>query len=508
MTHHVRLETFRWWQNHWLILAAALASGLPLLLPTVPPLVDVPGHMGRYAIQLGLAGPQATGWYDFHWALIGNLGVDLLTQALAPLLGLEYAVKIIVILIPVLLVAGFLLAAREVHGRLPPTALLAAPLAYAFPFQFGFINFTLSVALAFLVLPLWMRLGASGRLHLRTLLFLPLSVLLWITHIYGFGLFGILAFSVELWRVRSWRAGLHCLVLVAPVGLTLATRSDVGGVNTVDWFNWTRKWDWAQMILRDRWEMFDKGSVLLLAIAPLIALFWRGLRWWGPLGFASLLFTLLFLLMPRILLGSAYADMRLLPFALACALLSISAGPRLSPRLEQGIALFALAFFGVRTAGTFVSLDQIEQRQSAAWAALPHIPRGAKVLTFVGQPCARLWAKDRLEHVPSMALVRRGAFANDQWDVVGSQLVRVRLLGGTKWTNDPSQLVTPVRCRPDWRPMAEAVATFPRDQFDWLWIVSKPTNVILDERGLVPVWRHGPDTVYRILHSASANRFQ
>ncbi|MFO3796683.1 MAG: S1C family serine protease, partial [Anaerolineales bacterium] len=35
--------------------------------------------------------------------------------------------------------------AREVHGRIPPTALFALPLAYSYPFQFGFVNFALSI---------------------------------------------------------------------------------------------------------------------------------------------------------------------------------------------------------------------------------------------------------------------------------------------------------------------------------------------------------------------------
>jgi hypothetical protein len=73
----------------------------------------------------------AAQYYDYHWAPIGNLGVDLLVIPLGPLLGLEPAVKLIVLLIPPMTVAGFLWVAREVHGRLPPTALFALPFATA-----------------------------------------------------------------------------------------------------------------------------------------------------------------------------------------------------------------------------------------------------------------------------------------------------------------------------------------------------------------------------------------
>ena len=40
-------------------------------------------------------------YYSYHWAAIGNLGVDLLVMGLGPLIGLKPAVKLIVLTIPV-----------------------------------------------------------------------------------------------------------------------------------------------------------------------------------------------------------------------------------------------------------------------------------------------------------------------------------------------------------------------------------------------------------------------
>ncbi|MBX9860836.1 MAG: hypothetical protein K2Y20_14800, partial [Sphingomonas sp.] len=125
---------------------AAIAA-IPLLWPTIPPLVDLPGHMSRYRVQLSAdQAPWLLDWYDFKWSLIGNLGFDLLIIPLAPIFGLELSVKLLVIAIPVLTVTGLLWIAREVHGRVPATALFALPLAYSFPLHFGFVNFALSMA--------------------------------------------------------------------------------------------------------------------------------------------------------------------------------------------------------------------------------------------------------------------------------------------------------------------------------------------------------------------------
>ena len=52
---------------------------------------------------------SVSAYYEYDWAPIGNLGVDVLVQLLGPILGLEAAVKLIIMSIPALTVAGFLL---------------------------------------------------------------------------------------------------------------------------------------------------------------------------------------------------------------------------------------------------------------------------------------------------------------------------------------------------------------------------------------------------------------
>ena len=169
-----------------------------------PTLVDLFGHMGRYRVELDL---NHSSWlqqyYNYHWAAIGNLGVDLLVIPLGQLLGLEPAVKLIVVTIPPMTAAGFLWVAREVHGRVPPTAFFALPFIYGYPFMFGFVNFALSVALAFLAFGLWLRLGRLERTVIREWLFVPISLVVFFAHTYGWGLLGLMCFSADAVRLHD-----------------------------------------------------------------------------------------------------------------------------------------------------------------------------------------------------------------------------------------------------------------------------------------------------------------
>ena len=498
-----------WWEQRWFAALLVLLTAVPLLWPDIPPLVDLPGHMGRYAVQLRIGQSEALQhFYTFDWALIGNLGVDLLIIPLSRLFGIELAVKLIVLAIPPMTAAGFLWVAREVHGRIPPTALFALPLAYNFPFMFGFVNFALSMAFAFLAFAFWLRLARLGHLKLRAFLFLPISILLWITHTYGWGALGVMAFSAELVRQRdrgngyvraAFYSGLHCLSLTPPLLLMLAWRSGQVGGQTGDWFNWTAKAHWFRMALRDRWQWFDLGSLAVIMGVILMALRVRSLEFSRNLAASALFLLLVYLLLPRIVFGSAYADMRLAPYMIAVAGIAIRPRDELG-RFGKAVALAGLLFFGARTIGTTVSFwlyDKVYDRQLAA---LDHVPENAKLVTFVGHQCPSPWAMTRLEHLPAIAVVRRNAFSNDQWAMAGAQLLGVRYMRQSGFAGDPSQLVTLRKCHGElWRPIDIALARFPRQAFDYVWLVNPPPYDPALTRGLQPIWRDGASVLYRVV---------
>ena len=497
-----------WWERRWLLVLVVAATMLPLVYPAIPPLVDLPGHLGHYRVELDLRrSPFLQRYYGFGWAPIGNLGVDLLIIPLSKAFGLELAVKLIVLAIPPMTAAGLLWVAREVHGRVPPTAFFALPFVYSFPFLFGFLNFVLSVALAFLAFALWLRLGRLERTGLRAWLFAPIALVVFFAHTYGWGLLGLMCLSAETVRLKergaSWGrallgAMLQASVMALPLLVMLLSPIESRGGIGSGWFDWDAKWTGLMGILRDRWGPFDVSSVELAALIVLFALVSPKLQLSRKLGFAALLLALCFVLLPRFIFDSAYADVRLLGYLFALALLAIRFREPRSTGLANALALLGLIFFAARLTGTTISLAMAANDQQAKLRALDVIPRGARVASFYVLPYAEPWALQRDSHLGGLVVARREGFSNDQWITAGHNLLELRYRAPGSFAANPSQVVRPNGTHDGvYRTIDEALAQVPRDRFDYVWLINTGSG---DQRlvaGLHPVWRAQNSVLYR-----------
>jgi hypothetical protein len=262
-------------------------------------------------------------------------------------------------------------------------------------------------------------------------------------------------------------------------------------------FNWRAKMLWITQVFRDRWQLFDIASVGVLFLLMFKAIRDPNIQYSRNLGLSAFFLLLVYIFLPRIVFGSAYADMRLVPFMVAIGILAIRAKPGLRLRGTATIAAIGLAFFGVRMAATTWSFALYDASYDRELKALDHLPQGARLVSFVGETCYNEWRMTRLQHVPALALERKLAYTNDQWSMAGGQLLTVRYLRdrprrdpARRFIHDPSQMVTDVQCpREYWRPIAYMLANFPRDAFDYVWVIRPPAYDRRLEQGLVPLWR-------------------
>lgn len=494
--------------DRWPVLAlVCLAAVLPLLVVEFPPLVDLYGHLARHTVQTELAfRPTLQPFFTYDWQIIGNLGGDIMVEVLHPLLGVEGAVRGTVILTQLLGAAGLLVVSREVHGRVTPFAVAAIPLLYGYPFNYGFINYALSMALALLAYAAWLRLRRQGRERAAGLWLAVAGAAIWIAHTYGWAFLGLLCGSTMLAEVFAARmrpvAAVRrilaaCWPLLLPVVPMVVWRAESSGAAISGWA-WQFKLNWLMSPLRTYWRDFDIGSAAVVPVLLLWALFSRTVRYDRGLGVAALLCLAFFVVLPFRVFGSAFADMRLLPYALAIALVAI--GPvRAGSKVLMAASAIALAFFGVRMAATGAAYVDQNRKVQAALPAVEKMPVGARVAFFSVKPCRTLWALAPLDHLAGAAVSRRSAFVNDQWQQPGVNPLKVHYPAAEPFTRDPSHLVQREDCRGSTRPkLSTALAKLPRGAFTHIWIVGELPADLPAPEGFVAV----PDVGRSLLFAA------
>lgn len=494
------------WQQAWAtFLLLCLASITPLMVVDFPPLVDLYGHLGRYAVQTDLANrPEIQLYFSYEWQLIGNLGADLLVELLHGWLGLETAVRAVVILTQLLAAAGILLVSRALHGGITPFAIAALPLIYGLPFNYGFLNFSLSMALGMLAFAVWLRLRRMKSRFIPQIWLAFAGIVVWICHAYGWAFLGLLCGSTMLAETITGKerplAALRqiigeCWTLLLPVGPIVFWRVDSGGMNILA-SSFMFKLMGLVSPFRTKWALLDVPSFFLVVALIYWSVRSRVVKLDMRPGIAALLCFACFLILPKQVFGSLSADLRLVPYVLITALLAI---PTLALGRKQIriFTLIALAFFASRTLTTAVAYAQYEKTVDAVLPALDAIPRGSRVAFFSVAPCKPTWNLPVLDHVAGFALARRSVFINDQWHVPGASPLIIHYAAAGDFAHDPAHLVLADGCDRDFYPsLSEVFARFPFDAFTHVWMV-----------GELPASFEPPKQLKRIPHAGTGELY-
>jgi len=502
-----------WWTRRPFVLAMLALVALPLLWPSLPPLIDLPSHVGSYHLALSLpASATLSQWYEFHWQWLGNLGMELLVPPLAKAVGVELATKLIVIGVVLLTAAGMLWIAREIHGELPPAAALALPLAYGYPLHFGFLNYCLSMALMLLAFGLWLHLGRRGWIARRAVLFAALAPAVWVAHAIGWALLAVACGAAELQRQLAGgargpaalaRVTLACASLATPV-LLMAALPHHGATRASGWLVLPELAKWLVTLFRDRWIAVDLATAaVFFALLAVAAMGRAGLRLERRLAVPALAVFAVFVLAPQSINDSGFVNGRIAPGALALLALAIAAAPGATRRQQHLAALAATTFLVVRMALTTASLALYSASWDAHLKALDALAPGSRVVAFSPVPCGHgfaNWYTPRVYHLPSLAIVRKDAFANSEWQIDGLQLLRVKYAAARPFDSDPSETVTLGCDVPGFRRYDVALATFPRQAFDALWLLDVPRAQWPRDPGLALVWADETSALFHISH--------
>lgn len=496
-------------------------AAMPFLLTTIPPLTDIPGHIGQFSVQTAPAGDGLWRYFAFHWSLTLNLASDLIVQMAHPILGVVPTMWLLCAATPALTVAGIIAIARVTNRR----GAYALPWALLFVFNssflWGFLNFTLTAAFALLAFAGWIALDRRRRL--RAAIFLAIIPMLLVGH----GVAGVIAIgSIVAYTagdrpfVRSdlWRATIAPILaatwpplLAAMLTLTVwkAFGASDGGVTM--WL-FHRKIGAIVKMLRDQNKILDIASVVGCIVVWLFGRRWGARLRRGPAA-AVLSVLVLFVATPSLISGSDEIDTRLAPFIpmLAFAMQDWSG---VDPRRRRAVLFAGFALLAVRFGVTTVSFAGYDRRYGMELAALDHVRPGARVVNLTEIDCHG-WRSPRLEHLGNLATTFRGAWVNSHWDVNGLQLLTVKYRPSPDYYNDPSEMVFPPECvDPTIRPYAayrasqtalKAVGELPYERIDYVWLVGAHLPATYRNAALRRIWNDDISELYAVRHPRPAS---
>ncbi len=428
----------------------ALLACAPVLAASLPMMGDYPPHLARWHVMLNRdESGFLSDYYNFEWKWTGNLGVDLLIYPLARLFGLEPAGRLIVAAIPVLTALSLVAAEWTLRKRVGAASLLAMAFVWSPALLLGFLNFQLSFALALFAFAGWVKLDGKTW---RWAVFVPVGLVVWLCHVSGWGILGVLVFGYEWSRDKSWRAVLAPWPLLAPVLPLLFG----GGTKGQFWYGPNpllfKQAIWIKA-MRDTLQGLDVATPILAGLAFLAAAVLRKLD--GRLAWAALAFAALSWAIPRHVVGGDFADYRLIAVALAVGALAIDWR---APRL---VLYLVPALFLARLAVTTESWQRQSAEMERELAALELLPRGAKVASAV-LVHKQAWPFNPFEHIGGYAVVRRDALTNMNFALPRVHMLSLRTMGDD--FTDPSQRLLQRRTEP-----VDLAEFAPARGMDYLW---------------------------------------
>jgi hypothetical protein len=344
----------------WLALGVACAVLLiPLAMVQAPPLLDFLNHMARIAILADNGANLAFArMYSPHWAIIPNLGLDILLTPLMRVISPLVAGRIAAAVVLLLPVVGTIVYSRAAYRRWSYWPLGVCLVAYNAPFLLGFMNFLAGVGFAMLLAASW--ISWRDRYPVATVWLCSLGMVgLFFCHLMGvvFALTLIGAFELD-WifrrpRAAAWRLTLAVPLLIGPGILYLLAPWQTVSAEAL------------RLPIRDKAlqllvPFIGYYAVLDLVTAAVVGLCLAALAVGGCLRISapgaialSALFAL-YLVTPFIAKGVYFVDTRIaimLGYLLFGAVMPVS----VSPRVARAIAVVIVGLFVVRS-GTNLSV--------------------------------------------------------------------------------------------------------------------------------------------------------
>lgn len=397
-----------------LCVAIAIAI-LPIAMVNLPPLADYPNHLARVYILSNIGDiPDLAQYYRDVTSAQPNLAFDAIVAALALLMPLELAGRVFLGLTVIALIMGTVSLHRAVHGRFSLWPLISVFFVYNRLFLWGFAAylFTLGCALGGFAAWIALRHRAAIRFPVATIL----ATLLYLGHLYAFGVYALCIAGYELVALWDRRHDLWPAVGAAVSSgaqflpaiylfLFVSPTSDAVGVTR--WGSVWRKLEAPANVIYNYNLLFDLACLAALIVLVAIGAFYRRVIFSRAMCGPLVLLALAFLAMPDQLFSSYGADRRI---PIAFVLVAIGASdwrPGASRNVITGVLV---TLFVVRTLVILQVWLKADRIYGEYLQAIDRLPQGAKLLVVIAHPSEESLPPIPVFEIANMAIIHRNAF--------------------------------------------------------------------------------------------------
>ncbi len=371
-------------------LFGGIAVLLPYLLLPVIPGIDYANHLARLHVLGAAAGSPILQTYAPHWALMPDLGLDLIYMALKPIASPETVLRVALVGSLVAMLGAVWFIQRRFFGRASYAMALAPLLTPGLPVVMGYINFTISCAFVMtgIALALAWRLRLTA---LRVAILATIGAGAWLCHIAGFATFVAFLGSAHLvWRLAQFPRGLGVLKAAATVaaialpGFVLSLLSEHSGTPSNPHFGLPK----LRALVAPVLATGTRGDYILWAgIALLFAGILIGGRWFvaRPARAGLVALAVAIVLLPWRFATAFDVDSRLT----APAMLVLLGASCITPgrRAWTGPALLAgLTLLIAKRDADLLALGAAQAREVGAFRAIDRIlPQGSALMVATDQ---------------------------------------------------------------------------------------------------------------------------
>jgi hypothetical protein len=415
-------------ERRWAVVAVYLVLTAVALYPvfavTVPPLVDYPNHLARmYILAHWATDPALQQNYVVDWSLHPNMAMDLIVPLLARVVPIYMAGKLFVAATMLSMLAGTLVLRKVLVGRVGLWPVLTFLLLYNHVLFWGFLNYLFTSGLALIAFAGWIALR-DRPVPERIAVHAVVAFVLYVGHLFGLFVYGLLVLGYEIWHMRAASAPLaRQLGAWAVAGAQFV----VPGVLFLLWIVGDGATDGALTrfgSLAERAGIFiapvnmglrsvDVPALILLAAVWLLCRSGTGARIVPAARIPLIVVAIAALFMPAYLNGVWGTHLRL-PTIVACGLVAAvdfrPAGWRPMP-FVVGAALVLIVVRSMVIVGDWQAFDRTV---AALRSDLPVVKTGARVLPVEDEDAfpataSPLVAKQHW-HLPALAVIERSVF--------------------------------------------------------------------------------------------------